>query len=157
MITHISNDIPSLIDAIKALLQAGAVSTQEDIKQALAKQGIVVNQSKISRLLRKINAVKMVNDQGDAVYSLTREPLPPSTNSRLARLILDISANEVMIVIRTNPGSASVIAHLLDHQYQELQVLGTVAGDDTLFVVPKSTQQIPQVLAAIKKLLMDQM
>lgn len=147
-----TTNIPT-IEALKNLLQRGEVGTQADIKQALAKQGIVVNQSKISRLLRKVGAIKMVNEHGEAIYSLAREPLPPSSDSPLAQLILNISANEVMIVIRTNPGSASLIAHLLDRQYQELQILGTVAGDDTVFVVPQSTQSIPEVMVGIRELL----
>lgn len=149
MTTHLT----TIITALKHLLQTGEVSTQEEIRHSLAAQGILVNQSKISRLLRKIGAVKTVNDQGEIIYSLGSTPPTPSTSSSLAHLILDISANEVMIVIHTTPGSASIIAHLLDRHYATLNILGTVAGDDTLFVVPKSTLIIPQILQAIKDLM----
>lgn len=148
-----TNSSTDIVTALKRLLQTGDVSTQEDIKQALAAQGIIVNQSKISRLLRKVGAIKMVNDQGEAIYSLARDPLPPSTDSPLTGLVLEIDANEVMIVIRTTPGSASIIAHLLDRHSLDLQILGTVAGDDTLFIVPKSVQVIAKLLEDIKKVL----
>lgn len=141
----------SLVEAVKKLLANGHATTQENIRQSLAEQGIVVNQSKISRLLRKLGAVKMFNQQ-EAVYSLPLEPLLPS-HSPLGQLVLDIVANETMLVIRTNPGSASLVARLLDHHYQALQILGTLAGDDTLFVVPKSIKLLKKVSADIRKLL----
>ena len=140
-----------VISAMKEILQEGVVGTQEAIIQALAEQRIHINQSKASRLLRKVGAVKIINDQGESIYSLQREPMLPSAGSSLARLIIDVMANESLIVIHTNPGSASLIARLLDHRTQELQILGTVAGDDTLLVVPKSTQHIKVTLAAVKK------
>jgi len=151
--TPLSKSNISVVDAVKNLLANGNITTQENIRLSLSKQGIVVNQSKISRLLRKLGAVKMFNHQKEAVYSLPLEPLPPPQYSPLGQLVLNIMANETMIVIRTNPGSASLIARLLDHHYQELQILGTLAGDDTLFVVPKSIKTLKKLTVSIKKLL----
>ncbi len=141
----------SVVDAVTNLLASGNATTQENICLSLAKQGIVVNQSKISRLLRKLGAVKIFNHQKEAVYSLPLEPLPPAQGQ--LEHVLDIVANETMIVIRTNPGSASLIARLLDHHDQELQILGTLAGDDTLFVVPKSIKMLKKLSIAIRELL----
>lgn len=140
-----------LIDAIKDLLLEGVVGTQEEIIHALQQKGFQVNQSKISRLLRKVGAVKTSNEKGESLYSLQRELTLPSADSSLACLIIDIVFNETLIVIHTNPGSASLIARLLDHQAQSLKILGTVAGDDTLLVVPKSTKEITKTIIAIKK------
>lgn len=150
--THSSKSNTSIMDAIKNLLANGNVTTQENIRISLAKQNIVINQSKISRLLRKIGVVKMFNNQKEAIYALPLEPLPPPQHSPLGQLMLDIVANETMIVIRTNPGSASLIARLLDHHYQALKILGTLAGDDTLFVVPKSIKNLKKLTMAIEKL-----
>lgn len=142
----------NLLEAIKKLLLKGSAGTQEEICSALKDQGFDVNQSKISRILRKIGATKVLTDR-QVVYSLPREPAPPSTHSPLAQLIISVAANEVMIVVRTNPGSASLIARLVDHHQNELNVLGSVAGDDTLFIVPKSIKQIKTTLESIKKIL----
>ena len=144
----------SMMDAMKAILANGNVTTQENIRLSLAKQGIAANQPKISRWLRKLGAVKMMSHQREAVYSLPLEPLLPPRYSPLEELVLDIVANESMIVIRTNPGSASLIARSLDHHCQELQILGTLAGDDTLFVVPKSIKDIKKLIIHIKKFLL---
>jgi transcriptional regulator of arginine metabolism len=143
----------ALLEAIKQLLIAGSASTQDNIVHALKKQNYAVNQSKISRLLHKIGAVKTMNDKQQIIYSLPRDPAPPSTKSPLAHLILDIVANESLIIVRTSPGSASLIGRLLDHHQRDVEILGTIAGDDTLLVVPASNKHIQKSLLAIKELL----
>ncbi len=140
----------SATNALKALLAQGTISTQEGLRAALSQQGVPVNQSKISRLLRKLGAVKIVNAQGKSIYTMPRGPAMPSAQSSLTDLIVDIVANETLIIIHTNPGSASLIGGLLDHKTQELEILGTVAGDDTVFVVPKSVARIEVTLKAVK-------
>lgn len=142
-----------LLSILRDLLTADVVRTQEDIKHALHKLGIEVNQSKISRLLHKMGAVKTRNEYGQVVYQLPKEPSPPSP-ANLASLITGIVHNEVMIIVHTSPGSASLIARLLDHHQQKLQILGTVAGDDTIIIIPASTHQLKQCLQAIKLFLM---
>lgn len=141
------------IEALKQLLLSGNVSSQEEIRLGLLEKGLEVNQSKISRMLRKIGAVRTTNEDGNIIYLLPRDIVPPSTKSPLSQLVVDIRANESLIVIRTMPGSASLIARLLDHHQQELNILGTVAGDDTLFVAPKAAAQNQQTLQAIHHLL----
>lgn len=147
----VKNNTPPDITALKQLLSTGAAGTQDEIKHALQQQGILLTQSKISRLLRKLGAIKITNQQGESVYSLPPNPRIPLTSSSLSQLIVDIIANETLIIIHTNPGSASLIGGLLDHQIAELGILGTVAGDDTVFVVPKSIHKINEALLAIKK------
>ena len=143
----------ALADALKTLLEQGNIRTQADMRMALDKQGIIVSQPKLSRLLNKLGAIKMRGHHGATIYSLAPEPPLPPKQSQLGQLVLDIAANETMLVIRTNPGSASLIARLLDYHRQELRILGTLAGDDTLFVVPRSTQQLETLILGIKELL----
>lgn len=141
-----------LLNALKTLLVGRNANTQEDLCIALEKQGYEINQTKVSRLLRKIGAVKIVNSQGQVVYSLPREPSPPTMDTSLRELILEVSANEAMVVIFTSPGSASMVGRVLDYQQASLGILGTLAGDDTLFVAPKSIKDIPKLVEKIKKL-----
>lgn len=143
----------SLVKALKELLMSRNATTQEEICAALEKQGYEINQSKVSRLLRKIGAIKVVNTQGEVVYSLLREPAPPTMDTVLRDLIVDIVANEVMVVIFTSPGSASVVARVLDYHQTATQILAAVAGDDTIFVVPKSIKQIDHLLQEVRAIL----
>lgn len=141
---------PSLCEAIKATLLTGKITTQKEIVSKLKEQGYKVNQSKISRFLRTLPVVKVKNKIGETVYSLLQEPLPPSTQSPLTQLVLDITANETMIFVKTSPGSASLIARLLDY-HQDSYILATIAGDDTIFIAPKSINQITKALEEIKR------
>ena len=144
-----------LTDALRTLLMGRKASTQEDICSVLEKQGYEINQSKASRLLRKIGAIKVVNSRGQTVYSLPREPAPPSMNTPLRGLILDIVSNETLVVIYTSPGSASMVARVLDYNQITTEILGTIAGDDTIFVAPKSIKDIHKLTEEIKGLLRE--
>jgi transcriptional regulator of arginine metabolism len=150
-----NKDSQALDDALRALLMGRKASTQEDICTALEKLGYEINQSKASRLLRKIGAIKVVNEQGQTVYSLAREPAPPSMNTTLRSLILDIVSNEAIVVIFTSPGSASMVARVLDYNQITTEILGTIAGDDTIFVAPKSIKDTQRLTEEIKGLLRD--
>ena len=129
-----------LINDLKSILLQGITATQETICTALEAKGHQINQSKISRLLRNINAIKSKNDAGEMVYRLPHDIAPPSISTTLAHLIINVVANESMIIIKTSPGSASLIARIIDDK--RCQVLGTIAGDDTIFVAPQSVEKI---------------
>lgn len=146
-------DSKTLEEALRSVLQIRESSTQENICHILEKQGFDVNQSKISRLLRKIGATKTHNVAGQIVYSLPREPAPPSIHTPLRNLVVDIVCNEMLIIIFTSPGSASMIARMLDHLQFSTHILGTIAGDDTIFVAPKSVKEIKNVYFLIKNFL----
>jgi transcriptional regulator of arginine metabolism len=142
-----------LLTSLTTILQAGTAGTQDEIKKALEKQGHEVNQSKISRALRKMGAIKIMNEQRQIIYALPKEPALPHSKNVLSQLIVSIDANEHLIVISTNPGSASLIARFLDHHRTELNILGTVAGDDALFVAPKSVKQLADTVRLIHSFL----
>lgn len=130
----------SLLNDLNKILLQGITATQETICIELERRGHQVNQSKISRLLRNINAIKSKNDRGEMVYRLPHDVAPPSVSTTLAELVIDIMANESIIIIKTSPGSASLIARIIDDK--RCHVIGTIAGDDTIFVAPQSVEKI---------------
>jgi transcriptional regulator of arginine metabolism len=95
--------------------------------------------------------VKIKNEEGYIVYSLPKEPAPLSLNSSIRELIVEVCSNEVMVIILTSPGAASMVARVIDYSQLETSVLGTIAGDDTIFVAPSSVKETPSLLAEIKK------
>lgn len=144
-----------LLNAFRSLLLGRKANSQEEICSELEKQGFDINQSKASRMLRKIGAIKVVNEHGQTVYSLAREPAPPTLYTPLRDLIVDIVSNEVLVVIYTSPGSASMVARVLDYNQITSEILGTIAGDDTIFVTPKSIKHIDVLTQEIKTLFRD--
>jgi transcriptional regulator of arginine metabolism len=145
----------TLVEDLKDLLTDGIVGTQEEVCNKLIEMGHNdVNQSKISRMLRQtIGAVKGYNQHGDIVYRLPKEPAPPNKKATLGSLIMRVDHNEICVIIHTSPGAASVVARLLDYCEYESKIMGTVAGDDTILVLPKSVEEIESVHHEIKQLI----
>lgn len=143
----------ALIAAFKDLLKQEQFGSQSDIVDALKAEGFEnVSQSKVSRMLSKYGAVRTRNARQEMVYCLPAELGVPTAKSPLKQLVLDIEHNEVMIIIRTSPGAAQLIARLLDSLGKNDGVLGTIAGDDTIFIAPTSANNIDETIVTLEKL-----
>lgn len=143
----------NLTKAFKELLNQESFSSQGEIVEALKNQGFSsINQSKVSRMLSKFGAVRARNTKMEMVYCLPNELSVPATSSPLRNLVLDIDHNEFLIVIKTTPGAAQLIARLLDSVGKSEGILGTIAGDDTIFVSPTRTTSISTLIEHIKNL-----
>lgn len=143
----------SLTHAFKSLLKEEKFSSQSEIVNALQEMGFTqVNQSKISRMLSKFGAVRTRNSKMEMVYQLPNEGSLPTTSSPLKNLVIDIDHNEKLIVIKTSPGAAQLIARLLDALGKAEGILGTIAGDDTIFITPTLGTPINIVINSITEL-----
>ncbi|HHF3367826.1 TPA: transcriptional regulator ArgR [Haemophilus influenzae] len=143
----------NLTRAFKELLNQERFGSQSEIVDALKKQGFTgINQSKISRMLSKFGAVRTRNTKMEIVYCLPNELSVPNTSSPLKNLVLDVDHNAMLIVIKTTPGAAQLIARLLDSIGKSEGILGTIAGDDTIFVTPTNDKPIAELLQNIQRL-----
>ncbi len=140
-----------LVKAFKSLLKEECFGSQGDIVEALQELGFEnINQSKVSRMLSKFGAVRTRNAKQEMVYCLPAEIGVPNTSSPLKNLVIDLDHNDSMIVIRTSPGAAQLIARLLDSIGKTEGILGTIAGDDTIFIAPAKVSEIHNTLDTIK-------
>lgn len=137
------------LEILKKLLNQGIQRTQSDLQERLEKQGFKVNQSTISRDLRKLGAIRTTNSNGQSVYRLPDVKTVDVKTTALGDLILDIKSNGSLIVIHTMPGSASLIARHLD-QIRPGGILGTLAGDDTVFIAPASSRDSKATMKEIE-------
>ncbi len=126
---------------IRRILSHDPVSSQTVLVERLSAQGFEVTQATVSRDLRELGAIKVRDGSGASVYAL---PTPDEqadqgrSEQTLRRALVDfaltITSTSNLVVVRTPPGAAQVVAGALDHS--DLRgVLGTVAGDDTVLVV----------------------
>lgn len=130
---------------LQQLILTKEFSSQNDICDTLSQLGYEVSQSKVNRLLKKIGAIKVKNSQKLLVYKIPDEPAPPLMTDTVSSLIMKIISNETTVVIETAPGSAQLVARVLDYNKNSFEIIGIVAGDDTLFVAPltiKNTQKL---------------
>lgn len=128
-------------DAIKELLKEALISDQKSLLALLEnKYGIVTNQTALSRDLRKLGVIKKEVNQ-KMVYSLPDFDV----KTELLRLaILDIKYNEVMIVIKTQPGLASFVGDYID-QEANVDILGCLAGENVVFITCHSIKNILEI------------
>lgn len=103
-------------------------------------------------MLSKFGAVRTRNTKMEMVYCLPNELSVPNTSSPLKNLVLDVDHNSMLIVIKTTPGAAQLIARLLDSIGKSEGILGTIAGDDTIFVTPTNNKPIDELLQNIQRL-----
>jgi transcriptional regulator of arginine metabolism len=124
---------------VARLLEAHAVSSQAQLVSLLAEEGVDATQTTVSRDLEEIGALKVRMPGGDTVYALAELPVrqvAPQDHLRrvLGEWVVEVASSANLVVLRTPPGSAHVVASALDRSGFE-GVLGTVAGDDTVLVV----------------------
>ena len=140
-------------EAIRRIIRAHKVSTQDELGQLLAQEGFDVTQATLSRDLAQLGAMRVSLPQGGTVYGLEEAP-PPSGEDRLrelAEMVLSMEDNEMLVVVRTRPGSAPAVASAID-QSRLPECLGTIAGDDTIFAAPargKSTRILTRKLKSL--------
>lgn len=124
--------------AIRDLLGQRSIRTQQELAGALRERGFRATQATISRDVAELGLVK-VNHDGMLVYALPSRLVEtePSGEERLAKLLrelpVDVSEAGLLLVVRTLPGSAHAVASALDRARWP-EVVGSIAGDDTLFV-----------------------
>ncbi|MCB1030337.1 MAG: arginine repressor [Acidimicrobiales bacterium] len=124
---------------ISRVLGDQAVSSQEQLVSLLESQGVVATQATVSRDLEDLGAVKVRMGGGDVVYAIPQLPRDQRVPEDLLRRtfadhVVEVSHSANIVVVRTPPGNASVVAAALDRSAHP-DVVGTVAGDDTIFVV----------------------
>jgi transcriptional regulator of arginine metabolism len=142
-----------LVKAFREILTLESYGSQGEIVTALKAAGFDnISQSKVSRMLSKFGAVRTRDARGDMVYCLPPELGMPTAKSPLKQLVLDIVHNNSMVIIRTSPGAAQLIARLLDSLSHTDGVLGTIAGDDTIFIAPADIEHIEELRQRVQDL-----
>ena len=124
---------------ISGLLEDNAVTNQSQLVELLAAKDIEATQATVSRDLDELGAIKVRVPGGETVYAIPEHPvdrIAPEDHLRrvMGDWVADVGSSGNIVVLRTPPGSAHVVASALDRAGIE-EILGTVAGDDTLMVV----------------------
>ena len=123
---------------ILSLIRATAIGTQQDLRKLLENAGVPATQSSVSRDLEELGVVKHHGH-----YTL------PRTNGARARGLLSLDhAGENLVVARTEPGLASAVAVEIDAAVFP-EIVGTIAGEDTIFIAVRDQKQQRMVIKSI--------
>lgn len=139
--------------AIKEIISTLSIANQDELRLELKRRGIKVTQATLSRDLKEMGLGRIASEGG------SRYILSPTAEVRILRPlvgaeVLSISANESVIVVKTLPGCANVVGEFLDAQ-NHAGIIGTIAGDNTLLVIPQSHKKINQMLQFCKEKLIE--
>ena len=135
--------------AIRELLASQPVATQEDLRELLAARGHDVTQATLSRDLAQLGARRVAQPGGGSRYELPDAPAPAPP--LLLDLVKGIDDNGTLVVVHTSPGAAQVVANVLDRA-RVPEVLGTIAGDDAIFVAPARGVATSRVIRRLREL-----
>lgn len=142
-----------IADQLQQMLTRGIAGNQKQLVKAFADIGVITTQSSVSRALKKINAVKSVDDSGTTFYTLqTSAPghqVASTPSDIFESLVHGIDHNGHLIVVHTKPGTAMTVAKFIDDKKFD-HIMGTVAGDDTIMIVPKNVSLTPLVADHVK-------
>jgi len=142
-----------IAEQLEQMLAKGVTGNQKQLVKAFADMGVTTTQSSISRALKKIDAVKSIDEGGNTIYRLQasayRQQVASPPSDIFDALVHNIGHNGQLVVVHTKPGMAMTVAKFIDDKKFD-QVLGTVAGDDTIMIVPQNVSFTSHVAEGVK-------
>ena len=145
---------------IVALVKAAAIGSQEGLRRSLERRGHFVTQATLSRDLRELRIVR-VPGEGGYHYAFASEASESRGTTAAGKTqlravaaleVTAIEANEMAVIVRTLNGRAQGVAAYIDG-LDSPRILGTLAGDDTILVLPRSIKHTARIRADLEELL----
>ena len=141
---------------IREIIVAHPIGTQEELAAALRRQGLAVTQATVSRDIKRLGLVKVTMGDGHSRYVAPDRPSPVDVLRRLrhaaTEYVLSVDASEDLVVVHTLTGRANAVAAAIDDMRWD-EVVGTVAGDDTILIVPRRRAMRDALLNRFRRLI----
>lgn len=132
--------------AILRVVRERRIESQDDLREALSTEGFVVTQATLSRDIRELGLAKLTDPQHGAYYAHpTDGNLKPDLGHVLPALVVSVDGVGPFLVLKTATGSAGAVTAAMD-QAGWTEVMGTLAGDDTVLVITRS-ERLRQAVA----------
>lgn len=138
--------------AILELLHRGPVESQEELQGFLAKRGFEAGQATLSRDIRELGLVKTPDGYTAVRAAAGAEPVLPSVSRLVREFVVDVRPAQNLIVLKTSVGSAQPVAAAVDAEDWP-EVVGTLAGDDTILVISPDNRTAQQLVRRIQGML----
>lgn len=143
------------LEALRLIISSQQLGSQDELLSALQKEGFKLTQATLSRDLKQLKVAKASSMSGNYVYVLPNETMykrvsSPNSIREMMKVpgFISINFSGNMGVIKTRPGYASSIAWNIDNS-DIPEILGTIAGDDTIFIVIKESVKHQQVIESL--------
>ena len=141
-------------DKMLDLIRRYEIETQEEMLLRLKECGYMVTQATVSRDIRELNLIKGISQRGVYCYTLPtkKETSAHPLGNVMTDSVTSVDAAGNMVVIKTYPGLASAVAGYIDSQALP-EVLGTIAGDDAIFIVIRDASRAEHFCEKIRGML----
>ncbi|MDF2839762.1 MAG: arginine repressor [Clostridia bacterium] len=140
---------------ILEIIERNEIDTQEDLAEELKKNGFNVTQATVSRDIKELRLIKVLSEGGKYRYAALREH-DTMLSDRLVKVfsesVLSIDCAGNIIVLKTFSGAAGGACEAID-TFDIQEIVGTIAGDDTIFVLIRSAETVEHVIEKFKKLI----
>lgn len=141
--------------AIMDIISNQRITTQEELCEALKENGFDVTQATVSRDIKELHLIKVPDQEGYS-YAMPELTSLKGSEDRMKRVfqdsVINLDYSNNIIVIKTMPGAAQSVASLID-TWEQPNILGSVAGDDTIFVVVKPMEAVEKVIKEFNRML----
>ena len=141
--------------AILDIIEKQEIETQEELASALNARGIRVTQATVSRDIKELRLLKVLTPSGKYKYA-TGDQADNNLTDRFIRMLaeslLSVSSANNLIVVKTLSGSANGAAEALDSMHWP-EVLGTLAGDNTVLLIIRSNEETITVTSRIREMM----
>lgn len=138
--------------AILSIISENEVETQQELQIRLKQAGFRVTQATVSRDMRELKISKGMSENGINCYFSEAMGKTPEYNSLFAQAALSLDYAMNTVVIKCRSGLANAACAVLDEQKFGF-VVGTIAGDDTIFVLTRSENHAVQLISQLKKMM----
>lgn len=135
---------------IKVIITTQEIGSQEELTKILRENGFDTTQATLSRDLHELGIVRIPSENGFR-YVFHQDQMEQSLKPLMAMEIINVSNNESTIVVKTMPGRAQGVAIYFD-RWKDSHIIGTVAGDDTIILIPDRHDNVRLILDKIKEL-----
>lgn len=136
---------------IKEIITSKTVASQEELLEYLKKGGFDTTQATLSRDLHEIGIVRVPDDDGFK-YVFHQEDNSQAIKQIIGMEIISVLNNESTVIVKTMPGRAQGVAIYLD-KLRGSHIIGTVAGDDTIIIVPDSNANVKLLIDKISQIM----
>lgn len=140
---------------ILEIIEKYEIDTQEELADRLKKSGFNVTQATVSRDIKELRLIKVLTESGNYKYAALKEH-DTMLSDRLVKVfsesVLSLDSAGNIVVLKTFSGAAGAACEAID-AFDISDIVGTIAGDDTIFVLIRSAENSEQVLEKFKKLM----
>jgi transcriptional regulator of arginine metabolism len=136
---------------IKEIIMVQEIGSQEELTQILRENDFDTTQATLSRDLHELGIVRIPSENGFR-YVFHENQMEQSLKPLMAMEIINVVHNESTIIVKTMPGRAQGVAIYFD-RWKDSHIIGTVAGDDNIIIVPDKHENVELILEKIKELM----